>query len=182
MGLHPVEVLAFFSELGAWIEQPGPVRSRESRKGHTWKPAPWGLGLLLNKCEVGLFDTTPTFQATVQYILRRATANGYIGEDLARYRYSAEYRKRTPEAIVQAWQSLLTYVLEDLKVDTSLFLPQYLLRKIRWLDHLRALERATINRLLAAGADINGVDPTTIKNGSTIDAMPSPVNLTALQT
>ncbi|KAF7589727.1 hypothetical protein BBP40_003925 [Aspergillus hancockii] len=108
MGLHPVEVLAFLSEQGAWT-----------------------------------------------YLIRPAIANGHIGEALAGYHYSSTApRKRTPQSIIEAWQSILNFVLEDHKLNATLLLSQYLLFKSRGLDQLQALERTTVNGLLAAGADI----------------------------
>ncbi|KAJ5181912.1 hypothetical protein N7449_012059 [Penicillium cf. viridicatum] len=115
------------------------------------------LDFILEKWGLIKFTTSPGLLLTVQYLLRHAVSIGTLAESLASYDSEISVFGDPPVQVSAAWQGLLTYVLEDLKVDPTILLSQYSLQKGLCIRNkpLQKIGCATIERLLASGANIN---------------------------
>nr|ADI24945.1 unknown [Penicillium aethiopicum] len=163
--LHPVDGLKFLLSRGALLQKPIPIPDRGAlERIHRapwvwchWSPSPMCLDFILEKWGLSKFITSPGLVLTVQYLLRHAVSIGTLAESLVAYEYQTGVYTDLPVQISGAWQGLLTYVLEDLKVDPTILLSQYILQKALciWNKPLHKIGRATIERLLASGANIN---------------------------
>ncbi|KAJ5384591.1 hypothetical protein N7517_002502 [Penicillium concentricum] len=155
--LHPVDGLEFLASRGARLQQPIPVPKRGDPKPPWWIRSNMCLDFLLEKWGLMKLATSPDFLLTVQYLLRHAADIGTLAESLAYYDYQEGFYTDLPVQVSAAWQGLLTYILEDLKVDPTILLSQYVLQKGLHIctKSLRDIGRATIERLLATGANIN---------------------------
>ncbi|OQE18907.1 hypothetical protein PENFLA_c020G08004 [Penicillium flavigenum] len=163
--LHPVDGLAFLASRGALLQQPIPILDRgDLERIHRapwvrcqWSPSKMCLDFILEKWGLIKLATSPGLLLTVQYLLRHAVSVGTLAESFASYDFEESVYIDLPVQVSAAWQGLLTYVLEDLKVDPTTLLSQYILQKglYIWNKPLQKIGRATIERLLASGANIN---------------------------
>jgi hypothetical protein len=163
--LHPVDGLAFLASRGALLQQPIPIPDhgdlerihREPRVRCQWSPSQMCLDFILEKWGLIKLATSPGLLLAVQYLLRHAVSVGTLAESFASYDFEKSVYIDLPVQVSAAWQGLLTYVLEDLKVDPTILLSQYILQKGLniWDKPLQKIGRATIERLLASGANIN---------------------------
>ncbi|OQE37701.1 hypothetical protein PENCOP_c009G06565 [Penicillium coprophilum] len=163
--LRPVDGLVFLASRGALLQQPIPIPDRGNlERVHSapwmrcyWSPSPMCLDLILEKWGLIKSTTSPGLLLAVQYLLRHAASVGTLAESLASYESEISALGDPPVQVSAAWQGLLTYVLEDLKVDPTILLGQYILQKglCIWNKPLEKIGRATIERLLASGANIN---------------------------
>ncbi|KAJ5159041.1 uncharacterized protein N7500_008692 [Penicillium coprophilum] len=163
--LRPVDGLVFLASRGALLQQPIPIPDCGSlERVHSapwmrcyWSPSPMCLELILDKWGLIKSTTSPGLLLAVQYLLRHAVSVGTLAESLASFESEVSALGDPPVQVSVAWQGLLTYVLEDLKVDPTILLSQYILQKglCIWDKPLEKIGRATIERLLASGANIN---------------------------
>ncbi|KAJ6150082.1 hypothetical protein N7471_001281 [Penicillium samsonianum] len=163
--MHPVDGLVFLASRGALLQQPIPIPDRgDLERIHRapwvrchWSPSPMCLDFILEKWGLIKFTTSPGLLLTVQYLIRHAVSIGTLAESLASYDSKISVFGDPPVQVSAAWQGLLTYVLEDLKVNPTILLSQYILQKglCIWNKPLQKIGRATIERLLASGANIN---------------------------
>ncbi|KAJ5826698.1 hypothetical protein N7447_003461 [Penicillium robsamsonii] len=163
--LRPVDGLVFLASRGALLQQPIPIPDRGALEQiHSapwvqcyWNPSPMCLDFILGKWGLTKLATSPGFLLAVQYLLRHAVSIGTLSESLASYDVESSVSKVLPVQVLAAWQGLLTYVLEDLKVDPTILLSHYILQKglCIWNKPLLDTGRATIEGLLASGANIN---------------------------
>ncbi|KAJ5185309.1 hypothetical protein N7491_006820 [Penicillium cf. griseofulvum] len=163
--LHPVDGLVFLASRGALLQQPIPIPDRgDLERIHRapwvrcgWSPSPMCLDFILEKWGLIKLATSPGLLLAVQYLLRHAVSIGTLAESLVSYDYETGVYTDLPVQVSVAWQGILTYVLEDLKVDPTILLSQYILKKglCIWNKPLQKIGRATIERLLAVGANIN---------------------------
>jgi hypothetical protein len=163
--LHPVDGLVFLASRGALLQQPIPIPGRgDLERIHSapwvrcyWSPSQMCLDFILEKWGLIKLVTSPGLLLAVQYLLRHAFNVGTLAESLASYDSKLSVFGDTLVQVSAAWQGLLTYALNDLKVDPSILLSQYILQRglCIWDKPLEKIGRATIERLLASGANIN---------------------------
>ncbi|KAJ5542234.1 hypothetical protein N7461_008237 [Penicillium sp. DV-2018c] len=152
--LRPVDALIYLTSRGARLQQPIPTPDRGDLEWIQNALEKWGLTRQI---------TSPGLVVALQYLLRNAASVGTLAQSLAAYDPQFSVSGHKVLRLSETWQNLLSYVLEGLNVDPTVLLGQYILQRGLHMamskpydfDSLGMIGRATIERLLVSGANIN---------------------------
>ncbi|TAQ86258.1 hypothetical protein B7494_g5408 [Chlorociboria aeruginascens] len=157
VGLDPIDGLLYFFRQGASIKSPEEVPKARHLQWLRCRMAPSTIEFLLDKW--GLEElSTPKFLSVIKLLIQRGADNP--SRILAKYDYHIVGNTKSA-MVMNGWQNFLSMLLEDPQVDVSMLLTQLIwdrgeeCQRGRVQRGIGNIYRITIDRLIAAGADIN---------------------------
>ncbi|KAL4989665.1 hypothetical protein BDW68DRAFT_156334 [Aspergillus falconensis] len=165
---NPLQGLINLPDRGAQIESASGYNEerRKKRQVYANKTPPWCLEHLVQRWGLAKLQECSNYSMVVEYLLHCSVQRGDIAEMLARCQFAlrVSYHPRAhpprynahSEETARNWVGFVDkYLLQKHQLNPTRLLAEYIVCKGRRLGALQDIGRATVDHLLAVGADIN---------------------------
>ncbi|KAK2808831.1 hypothetical protein FQN50_004307 [Emmonsiellopsis sp. PD_5] len=165
-GIDPIAGLTYLIERGASITKASDYLDKSDLGFQRWEETPSAIEILLGKWGLEQL-VVPRFFDTVKFLIESGSGTERISQILMKYEsIHASGSKPQPE-ILDAWQRFLSLLLDGQQARFTTFLSDIILNRSFSETVFEDVSKASIDYLLAGGADINArVQPSDPDSGT----------------